>query len=194
MSEAAEILAELRRSAVELGDAYSQAIAADDNARALACAQRLLVRFSEAIPDEDEFNNAHRLLLNLLIALREIGAGRLHDHPILIGRHVDGGISQLGTSQELRNGLGTGVMLFLLDHGVSEHRAATIVSKPLGVGLTAAKNWLAAPRRKLLKAFAIESLNRIKAEFDQSSSRDAVQFAERWLPEQLKAMVALSPR
>lgn len=193
------ILADLRQSAIEMGDAYVSAIAAEDYGKALGCAQLLLTSFSKAIPLEDEFNNAHVLLVNLLWALTEVGAGRFKTHPILKGRLQVGGVGQLSAAQEDKNGIGAGAMWFLIEHQVAEDTAANLVAKHLGVGNTAPKDWIGppkrkgSPRRKLLVVGARLSLERIKKEYEASQSNNPVKFADHWLGEQMKAMKELAP-
>jgi hypothetical protein len=173
--------------------AYVEAVEAGDDARALACAQQVVIRLGQAIPYEDDFNSAHILIMSLLFALHEVAAGRLDRHPILRGRYKVGGVGQLSAAQETTNGIGAGVMLFLMERGVSEHSAARLVSAPMGVSVTTAKNLIAARKRKLLKATATPILERIKSDFDSSGSTDAIQFARHWLRKQIEAMVTVSP-
>lgn len=191
MSSAEETLAKLRLATTHLGQIYATAIEEGDDARALACAQQVMIRFAESVPDED---NGHTLLLNILFALQEIAAGRMDKHPILRGRYAVGGVGQLSALQENMNGIGAATMIFLLDHGVSENEAAKLVSRILGVGVTAPKNWINDPKRKLLKAVVRPSLARLRRDFACAAATEPFGFAEVWLRDQAKAMLTLSPR
>lgn len=189
----ADTLGELRQAAAALGKIYVKAVEAGEDAKALACVQQMIVRVGEAIPCDDEFNDAHVMILNLGFALQEVAEGRLDHHPILRGRFAIGGVGQVGAIQEFQNGLGAAVMLFLMENSVSENAAAHLVSQRLGVGTTAPKNWVASRTRKALKAAANPSLERIKKDFALSSMNDPKRFADQWLREQLKATLTLSP-
>jgi hypothetical protein len=193
MSGADDLLGSLRRSAIGLGNAYVEAIESADDARALACAEQLLSRVADLIPHEDEFNSAHTLLLNLKLALLEVAAGNLGRHPILKGRYKVGGVGQLSASQEIGNGIAAAVMLFLMERGATEDAAAKLVSTVMGISVTTAKNLIASRKRKLLKAMAAQSLERIKRDFATSMANDPARFANKWLREQLLGLVTLSP-
>ena len=146
----ADALDDLRRAAVALGDSYVAAVESGFDAGALACAQQLVGRLADAIPHEDDFNSAHTLIWGLREALQEVAAGKMDRHPILKGRYDVGGVGQLTTIQEIRNGIGAGVMLFLMERDPNEDAAAKVVAPILGVSVTTVKNLISARHRKLL--------------------------------------------